>query len=70
MKNSERNNPVVITDTCWLYGEREGLTVVQEDRAEDGTLRNTLMITIPWADVARARGRRPMSSPTSPETPA
>jgi hypothetical protein len=53
--------PVPVTDTCWLYGERKGLTVVQEDRDADGKLRTTLTVTIPWDSVARARGRRPMS---------
>jgi hypothetical protein len=53
-------DPVVVSDTCWLYGEIDGLTVVQEDRDADGTLNQTLMVTIPWDKVARARYRRPM----------
>jgi hypothetical protein len=52
--------PVPVSDTCWLYGEREGLTVVQEYRDTAGDLIKTLTVTIPWDKVAKARGRRPM----------
>jgi hypothetical protein len=51
--------PVPVSDRCWIYGEREGLTVVQEERDADGTLRTTLITTIPWDTVALARDRRP-----------
>lgn len=53
--------PVHVNDTCWLYGERNGLTVVQEYRNASGKHVTTLTVTIPWAEVSRARGRRPMS---------
>ncbi len=52
--------PIHVTDTCWLYGERDGLAVVQEYRDGNGELIKTLTVTIPWAKIARAKSRRPM----------
>jgi hypothetical protein len=54
--------PVSINEYCWIYGEREGLTVVHEYRGSGGSLHATLIVTIPWDKVARARARRPMTS--------
>lgn len=52
--------PVHVSDDCWLYGERDDLVVVKEIRDAKGALEQTVVITIPWADVSRARGPRPL----------
>lgn len=60
MSDRDSVEPVHVNDACWLYGEREGLTVAQEYRDTAGALVTTLTVTVPWDKVARARGRRPM----------
>lgn len=58
MSAPEQKNidPVRVSDTCWLYGERGGLCVVKEILDADGKLIRTVTIDIPWADIGRARG--------------
>lgn len=50
--------PVDVSETCWLYGEAKGLTVVQEERDIDGKHVRTLQSLIPWSKIEAAQSRK------------
>lgn len=62
MKKGDSNQPVYVSETCWLYGEHDGLTVVAEDRSSNGTLHHVSQVTIPWAKVEKALAKAPQKS--------
>lgn len=56
-RNGYRLDPVPVSETCWLYGEAAGLTVVQEERDVNGKFVLAVQHLIPWSAVDRARGK-------------
>ena len=52
-------NPIGVSDTCWLYSERDGMAVVIEKRNDDGSHVMTLQQVIPWKSVEKALSARP-----------
>jgi hypothetical protein len=55
---SEGIPPINVSETCWVYGERKGLAVVQEERDDGGKHVRTLQSVIPWSVVAEAQKQR------------
>ncbi len=51
--------PIHVSETCWVYSERKGVAVVQEERTEDGKLVCVLQSLIPWNVLDAAYERRP-----------
>jgi hypothetical protein len=62
MGKTEGIPPVHVSETCWVYGERKGLAVVQEERDGSGKLLRTLQSVIPWEAVAKAQKHRELKS--------
>ena len=58
MKDKEGIPPFSVSETCWVYGERKGLAVVQEERSDDDKHIRTLQVVIPWSIVEKARARK------------
>lgn len=50
-------SPIHVSETCWLYGDASGLTVVQEDRDGSGKHIRTLQSVVPWDRIDKARER-------------
>lgn len=50
---------ISVSATCWVYGERRGLAVVQEERDSDGNHVRTLTCVVPWNVVEEAHAMRP-----------
>jgi hypothetical protein len=50
-------NPILISKHCWVYGEKEGLCVVQEYRDENGEYVDTVIVTVPWSKIDEAKGK-------------
>lgn len=50
-------SPVNVSQTCWLYGDATGLTVVQEDRDHNGKHITTVQHVVPWDAIEKAKGR-------------
>lgn len=59
MEKSEGIPAIAVSKTCWVYGERKGLAVVQEERDDSGKHIRTLQSVIPWSTVAEAQKLRP-----------
>jgi hypothetical protein len=60
MDDEPKSNPAIaVSKTCWVYGERLGLTVVAEDRDDAGVLHHVSQATIPWAKVDAAKKNVP-----------
>ena len=47
-------SPIDVDETCWLYLEKGGVTVVQEERDHNGKHVATLQSDIPWSTLCDA----------------
>lgn len=59
MKKREGIPPISVSETSWLYSERKGVAVVQEERDANGKLVCVLQALVPWSALDEAYEQRP-----------